>query len=45
MEYWVSQSLIPGGIAFENFELVEPFRDGTTFWFGVIPGVVESSEP
>lgn len=37
-EYWASHSSIPGGIAFENFELVEPFREGATFWFGVIPG-------
>jgi len=44
-EYWASQSPIPGGIAFENFELVEPFRDGATFWFGVIPALAESFEP
>ena len=40
-EYWASRSPIPGGIAFENFELIEPFREGVTFWFGVIPGRVE----
>ena len=40
-EYWASRSPIPGGISFENFELVEPFREGATFWFGVIPGLVE----
>jgi len=37
-QYWASQSPIPGGIAFENFELVEPFESGATFWFGVWPG-------
>lgn len=37
--FWGTQSLIPGGIAFENFELVEPFREGAEFWFGVIPGI------
>jgi len=42
-EYWASRSPIPGGIAFENFELIEPFREGATFWFGVIPGQVESA--
>jgi len=26
---------IPGGIAFENFELVEPFGEGQEFWFGI----------
>jgi hypothetical protein len=36
-EYWASRSPIPGGIAFENFELIEPFREGATFWFGVTP--------
>lgn len=33
--YYLSKSEIPGGIAFENFELVEPFRDGAEYWFGV----------
>ena len=33
--YYKSTTPIPGGIAFENFELVEPFRDGAEFWFGV----------
>ena len=36
--YWGTQSLIPGGVAFENFELIEPFREGAEFWFGVVPG-------
>jgi len=39
--YWASESPIPGGTAYENFELVEPFRDGRTFVFGVEP-IVES---
>lgn len=33
--YWASQSPIPGGVAFENFELIAPFVPGQTFWFGV----------
>ncbi|MFW6162435.1 MAG: hypothetical protein ACODAJ_06670 [Planctomycetota bacterium] len=35
--YWASQAPIPGGIAYENFELVAPFADGQTFVFGVSP--------
>ena len=37
--YWASESPIPGGISFENFELVEPFREGAEVWFGVTPGL------
>jgi hypothetical protein len=33
--YWMSQSLIPGGVAFENFELRVPFQPGRRLWFGV----------
>jgi hypothetical protein len=33
--YWGSKQPIPGGIAFENFELREPFRAGQAFVFGV----------
>jgi hypothetical protein len=33
--YWMSQNPIPGGLAYENFELIENFRDGQTFTFGV----------
>ena len=33
--YWASRSPIPGGIAFENFEIVSPFRQGEEFLFGV----------
>lgn len=35
--YWMSDAPIPGGIAFENFELVESFRQGRTFTFAVEP--------
>ncbi len=35
--YWRSRSPIPGGIAFENFELRMPYRDGLRMWFGVEP--------
>jgi hypothetical protein len=32
--YWASSSPIPGGVSFENFELVQPFAEGreVTFW-------------
>lgn len=33
--YWQSQRPIPGGIAFENFELRERFYDGQRFVFGI----------
>jgi len=42
--YWGSKQPIPGGIAFENFELREPFRSGQTFVFGItrsLSGVME----
>ena len=35
--YWASQSPIPGGIAYENFELKAPFVQGSTYVFGVSP--------
>jgi len=35
--YWRSQQPIPGGIAFENFELRERFHDGQRFRFGIVP--------
>ncbi|UUT36298.1 hypothetical protein [Microbacterium elymi] len=35
--YWMSEHPIPSGIAFENFELVEPFRQGRAFTFGIEP--------
>ncbi len=37
--YWDTESAIPGGVAFENFELIEPFREGSEVWFGVMPGL------
>jgi hypothetical protein len=33
--YWMNHRPIPGGIAFENFELKEPFVDGQEFVFGI----------
>lgn len=33
--YWMSDAPIPGGIAYENFELEAPFRSGQEFRFGV----------
>ena len=35
--YWASQSPIPGGISFENFELNSPYEEGACFVFGVSP--------
>ena len=35
--YWASQATIPGGISFENFELVAPFREGRRSTFEVTP--------
>lgn len=35
--YWASESPIPGGISYENFELIEPFRQGREFFFSVEP--------
>ena len=35
--YWGSRSPIPGGIAYENFEIKSPFRQGDTFIFGISP--------
>lgn len=35
--YWMSEHPIPGGIAFENVELVEPFRQGRAVTFRVEP--------
>jgi hypothetical protein len=39
--YWLSASPIPGGIAFENFELTEDFQFGATYCFGLYPGKPE----
>lgn len=35
--YWMSQAPIPGGVSFENLEIVEPFRDGARFTFFAEP--------
>lgn len=35
--YWASESPIPGGISFENFELKSPFKNGDSFIFGITP--------
>lgn len=35
--YWASASPIPGGPAYENFEIFEPFRQGAPFRFSVEP--------
>ena len=35
--YWASASPIPGGPAYENFEIIEPFRDGAAYRFSVGP--------
>ena len=35
--FWGGQSPIPGGVSFENFELMEPFKDGAEYWFGITP--------
>ncbi|WP_182864739.1 hypothetical protein [Stieleria mannarensis] len=42
--YWMSQSPIPGGIAFENFELRMPFSRGQRLWFGVLPDEPKQNE-
>jgi len=33
--YWMSQRPIPGGVAFENFELRQRFHEGQCFVFGI----------
>jgi hypothetical protein len=35
--YWASESPIPGGASFENFELFEPFREGQEFTYSIEP--------
>jgi hypothetical protein len=35
--YWASQSPIPGGTSYENFEFSEPFVDGQEYIFSVEP--------
>lgn len=43
--YWASRAPIPGGISFENFEMVAPFEQGREFWFGVREGVGSADAP
>ncbi len=33
--YWMSQNVIPNGVAYENFELVQDYYDGQRFIFGI----------
>lgn len=33
--YWASTTPIPGGVSYENFELIRPFRPGQIFIFGI----------
>jgi len=33
--YWGTQTIIPGGVSFENFELIEEYKPGVELWFGV----------
>ena len=35
--YWASKSPIPGGIAYENFELTEPFQSGQSAFASPLP--------
>jgi len=35
--YWASQTPIPGGIAFENFEMKKQFKNGDRFVYGASP--------
>jgi hypothetical protein len=35
--YWASHAAIPGGAAFENFEMEAPFRPGQKLVFGITP--------
>jgi hypothetical protein len=33
--YYGTGTVIPGGVAYENFEIIEDFKPGTEQWFGV----------
>ena len=44
--YWMSDAPIPGGIAFENFEMEAPFRAGQEFTFGAeVDGGKQAATP
>jgi len=36
-EFWRTKARVPGGPAFENFELLSPYQSGQTFVFRVVP--------
>lgn len=36
-QYWMSEQPIPGGVAFENVELRDKFKDGEQWVFGMTP--------
>lgn len=35
LTYWMSDKAIPGGAAFENFEIAVPFQSGRKLWFEI----------
>lgn len=39
--YWKNHKPIPGGIAYENFDMTEPLRSGQKFIFGISPVPVD----
>lgn len=43
--YWASASPIPGGISYENFEIMEPFRQGRELTFSIAPLGEDSLSP
>ena len=43
--YWGTTAEIPGGVAYENFELVAPFCASQAFTFGVAPNRPEELPP
>lgn len=40
--YWASAAPIPGGVSIENFELVDDYRPGQEFIFGISPNRITS---
>lgn len=43
--YWQSQEPLPGGVAFENFEVRQRYRSGQTFIFGITPKTPQEITP
>ena len=43
--YWAGKAPIPGGVSYENFELKEPFKNGSGFIFGITPEKAEKILP